>query len=450
MLEAARLIVGIENLEKKISSSRWKNVKKNGGEAKEAAVDLHLVISNASSTLFPPSRFCLQTGIEEEDIIFRIIRLCVEFRVYDEVLDFLKDLMAYRHPRHSWEKDRKFSFLKELMSSSVLAEFYSTSRQTIINICSSLLKSWIKEICRLLNSVNGSIPIPIVKYRPDVFTCVKMFFLVEKNRLENEQWMTTQDLEPLIVKLPVSVLMDLVLLHEQEPMIRPNRKKSSVYFNWYRDLCRRLFRKAVPPVKSGNAATRLLNILLELGDEHCFKSFESNLCRAFLAPQSFSFLRIFLRDENIQRGIADSPIALDCFDRIVNSWAMQSESRVEPVVIWCRPKAHLPNHPQVERFLRSAEESMVYMNFCKITEARNFAQFLQNTTQGVSVVASGSGKSSLCFIEKFDYTGRNIDAEKMEVAALVQLRNRMVKKKGATKLTVIPPPEKRSKLDHSC
>jgi hypothetical protein len=327
------------------------------------------------------------------------------------------------------------------------AEFDSTSRQTIINICGSLVHSWKKEILKLLNSANGSIHIPIMSYRPDVFTCVQMFFFVEKNRRETEQWMTIQDLDPVIIKLPDSVLIYLVLELDEEESI----KKSSHHFNWFRGLCRRLFTGVLPAASSKYlVATRILNLLLGLKDDQCWKAFEENLKKIFPAPATFAFLRIFCQDENIQRAIADSPIALDCFDRIVNSWAMQSESRVEPVDIWCRPKAYLPNHPVVEAFLRSSKESMVYMNFRKITEARKFAEFLKNTTQGVSVVASGSAKSSQCFIQKFDYARRNIDAEKMEVAALVQLRNRMVPKKRATKLTVVPPPEKRSKLDHSC
>ena len=248
--------------------------------------------------------------------------------MFDRVYDFLKDVMAYRHPRHSWSKERKFIFIQDLMSSSMWAEFDSTSRQTIINICSSLLKSWIKEINRLLNS---TMPTPIMKYRSDVFTWVEMFFFVEKNRRETEQWIAIKDFNPVIKKVPESVPMDIVLTIDEEEYI----KKSSHHFNWFRGLCRRLFKDVLPAASSKYVvATRILNLLLGLKDDQCWKAFEENLKKIFPAPATFAFLRIFLEKEKIQRGIADSPIALDCFDRIVNSWAMQSESRVEPVDIW--------------------------------------------------------------------------------------------------------------------
>ncbi len=87
------------------------------------------------------------------------------------------------------------------------------------------------------------------------------------------------------------------------------------------------------------------------------------------------------------------------------------------------------------------------MNFSKITDARKFAEYLEKTQNDVSVIASGNGKIAKCVIRKWKgYASRNINAEKAEVAKLVELRNRIVKTKREKKLTVVPPP-KRPKLD---
>lgn len=462
LFEAVRLVVMIETMEEQISSSRW--LKKN---REEAAEDLRKIIENSSDCLLPPSKMLLQTKLKEEELILRLLRLCVELRVYEEGLDFLKILMEPCCSRHSWSNQRKYNLLHDLISSpDVWGKLDPTSRQGIINICSSLVHSWIKKICRLLNPINGPNTISIQTYRPDVIACVDIFFLVGKNRLEEEQWITTHAYEPLIAKLPVSVLMDLVLeVHEQEAAKRPNIKKFPICFNWYRDLCRRLFATEVLPstVSKYLVATRILKCLLWLGDQQSWNSFELYICRKFPAPQCFSFLRIFLKDLEIQKALRNSPIALAAFGQIADNWAIQSASREEPkkrLFSWCRPKAVVPKHPEVQAFLRSSLESMTYRNFSKITEARRFAEYLEKS-EDVSVTLSGIGKNSLCVITKtdrIDYTRRNIFSEKAEVAKLVKLRDRIIlqtnfRAENVADETITPdevcvvPTPKRPKLD---
>jgi hypothetical protein len=182
-----------------------------------------------------------------------------------------------------------------------------------------------------------------------------------------------------------------------------------------------------------------------LGDAQSWKSFQLNLCKDF--PQSCLLFEHFFDDDDILRAIVDSPVAIDCFERIVDSFQKSLEFWVVPINSWCLPKAVVPNHPVVEAFLRSSQESMGYLNFKNIAEARIFAYYLENR-EDVSVSLSGSGKNSQCFIRKMnnkDYERRNVCAK--QVAKCVELLlNLIVPKKREKKQKTVRPP-KRSKLD---
>jgi hypothetical protein len=69
------------------------------------------------------------------------------------------------------------------------------------------------------------------------------------------------------------------------------------------------------------------------------------------------------------------------------------------------PQASFPAYPEVETFLRSSEESMIYSKCRGIKEARQFGKLLDNQSgprNGFSVHSScgGIGKKSFCKIEK--------------------------------------------------
>ena len=88
------------------------------------------------------------------------------------------------------------------------------------------------------------------------------------------------------------------------------------------------------------------------------------------------------------------------------SGAKQPKSKKEPQKTWqAEPQVSLPDHPEVEEFLRSSQkDSMTYAKFKGVAEARNFAASLEKlgSTNGfvVKVTTVGVGKCARCEISK--------------------------------------------------
>ncbi|XP_046443523.1 uncharacterized protein LOC124193644 [Daphnia pulex] len=375
----------------------------------------------------------------------------------------------------SWSKQNKSSLLRDIISSPyVLGKLDSTSRQIIMDTCASLVNSWIVDISLSLNSLIESTAIQI-NAPPKLLTesivdCVQLFFLGEKNRFDLEQKITAEAFQPLIMKLNVSQLLDLVLqLYKSESYPRPNIKKFPICMDWYRSTCRILFTMEFVSLVNLDVATRIVNCLLWLEDEESWKQFAQSVCKKFLSSRGNLFVQIFLKDLSIQRALKAFAPAFAAFVHIVDHWDQRTVKLKEPAFSWQQSKAVVPNNPEVQAFLRSPEESMTYMKFSGIAEARRFADSLQAMEQSnhfsVSITTSGSGKNSRCDIKKNrNYCERSkqiIFFRKAELIKLIKLRNRLGQKIAqaeqlaaaisSTPITtdevcVVPPP-KRPKLD---
>jgi hypothetical protein len=180
-------------------------------------------------------------------------------------------------------------------------------------------------------------------------------------------------------------------------------------------------------------------------------------------------VQIFLKDLPIQRALKAFAPAFAAFLHIVDHRAQQSVNLKEPTFSWHQSNAVVPNNPEVQAFLRSPQESMTYMKFSGIAEARRLAVFLQVMGQSnnfsVSVTTSGSGKNSRCDIVKnrnhFERRARDFFSRKAELIELVKLRNRLGQEIAqaeqlaaaitstpvATDEVCVVPPPKRPKLD---
>jgi len=70
---------------------------------------------------------------------------------------------------------------------------------------------------------------------------------------------------------------------------------------------------------------------------------------------------------------------------------------------WCMPNAELPAHREVENFLRSDQQTVLYANvFSSIHDAREFANTYGGTkpTYSVQIVPEGRGRTSFVHIIK--------------------------------------------------
>ena len=93
------------------------------------------------------------------------------------------------------------------------------------------------------------------------------------------------------------------------------------------------------------------------------------------------------------------------------SFLKECISKGKPQIVWEQPNAELPQHPQVQQFLRSSKQTFVYQNFNGIRDARNWASkhfdgyygsFDQQKKKGYccSAVPSGAGKKASVTLSK--------------------------------------------------
>jgi hypothetical protein len=414
------------------------------------------------------------TAVLSRSTILQSIKAVIE--VNDESLSqTLFQQFCEKEEIGSWSKQNKSGLLRDILSSpEVWGKLDSSSRQIIMDTCASLVNSWIVEISLSLNSLIEStatqINAPPKLLTESIVECVQIFFWGEKNRFDIEQKITAEAFQPLIFKLNASQLLELVLqLFKSEFDARPNIKKFPICMDWYRSICRILFTMEFVSLVNLDVATRIVNCLLWLEDEESWKQFAQSVCRHFQSSRGNLFVQIFLKDLPIQRALKAFAPAFAAFLHIVDHWAQQSVNLKEPTFSWHQSNAVVPNNPEVQAFLRSPQESMTYMKFSGIAEARRLAVFLQVMGQSnnfsVSVTTSGSGKNSRCDIRKnrnhFERRARDFFSRKAELIELVKLRNRLGQEIAQAEqlaaaisstpikteeVCVVPPP-KRPKLD---
>ncbi|EFX74647.1 hypothetical protein DAPPUDRAFT_251633 [Daphnia pulex] len=421
------------------------------------------------------------TAVLSRSTILQSIKAVIE--VNDESLSqTLFQQFCKKEEIGSWSKQNKSGLLRDIMSSpDVWGKLDSSSRQIFMDTCASLVNSWIVEISLSLNSLIEStatqINAPPKLLIEAIVDCVQLFFWGEKNRFDLEQKITAEAFQPLICKLNASQLLELVLqLFKLEFDARPNIKKFPICMDWYRSICRILFTVEFVSLVNLDVATRIVNCLLWLEDEESWKQFAQSVCRNFQSSRGNLFLQVFMKDLPIQRSLKAFAPAFAAFVHIVDhwtqhsvNWAQRTEKVKEPTFSWQQFNAVVPNYPEVQAFLRSPEQSMIYMKFNEIAEARRFADSLQAMGQSnnfsVSVTTSGSGKNIRCGIVKnrnhFERRAQNFFCRKAELIELVKLRNRLgqeiaqVEQLAAAisstpittdEVCVVPPP-KRPKLD---
>jgi hypothetical protein len=365
----------------------------------------------------------------------------------------------------SRSKQNQSAIFRDILSSpDVWGKLDSSSRQIIMDACASLVNSWIAEISQSLNSLIEStttlINAPPKLLTESIVDCVQLFFWGEKNRFDLEQKITAEAFQPLIFKLNVSQLLELVLqLYKSEFDARPNIKKFPICMDWYRSTCRILFTMEFVSLVNLDVATRIVNCLLWLEDEESWKYFTQSVCKNFQSSRGNLFVQIFLKDIPIQRALKAFAPAFAAFVHIVDHWAQRTEKLKDPIFSWQQSNAVVPNNPEVQAFLRSPQESMAYM----YDDARRLAVSLNAMGHNVSVTTFGSGKNYRCDIVKNrnHFERRDFFCRKAELIELIKLRNRLGQEIAqaeqlaaaitSTPITtdevcVVPPP-KRPKLD---
>ena len=210
-------------------------------------------------------------------------------------------------------------------------------------------------------------------------------------------------------------------------------EQSADFSGWYRDTCSFFVNQDfVSPLKSlEDVAVTMFKSLFLLNDEQIWQSFARQICNSFDPDTSNVFVLNFVKNTEIQKSLCNSHLAFSAFELIVDHWVEQWKSLKEPQFSWQQHKAVLPDHPEVETFLRSPQWFMTYAKFTKAAEVRRFAQQLDEMESfghfSVTVTRKGKGKTSRCDIAKdrryFDRVLNSFQTRKSELDSLVKLRD---------------------------
>ena len=212
--------------------------------------------------------------------------------------------------------------------------------------------------------------------------------------------------------------------------------QSADFRGWYRDTCRLFvtqdFVSPLQPLE--DVAAKMMQSLFLLNDEQIWQSFARQICNSFDPDASNVFVLNFVKNTEFQKSLGNSLPAFSAFILIVEHWVEQWKSLKEPQFTWQQHKAVLPDHPEVEAFLRSPQWFITYAKFSKASEVRRFAQQLEemegSSNFSVSVTRKGKGKSSRCDIMKdrryFDRVLNSFQTRKSELDSLVKVRDSLI------------------------
>ena len=210
-------------------------------------------------------------------------------------------------------------------------------------------------------------------------------------------------------------------------------EQSADFSGWYRDTCSFFVNQDfVSPLKSlEDVAVTMFKSLFLLNDEQIWQSFARQICNSFDPDTSNVFVLNFVKNTEIQKSLCNSHLAFSAFELIVDHWVEQWKSLKEPQFSWQQHKAVLPDHPEVETFLRSPQWFMTYAKFTKAAEVRRFAQQLDEMEGfghfSVTVTRKGKGKTSRCDFAKdrryFDRVLNSFQTRKSELDSLVKIRD---------------------------
>ena len=178
---------------------------------------------------------------------------------------------------------------------------------------------------------------------------------------------------------------------------------------------------------------KIFHCLLRPNDGQFWETFASKVCASFASEKSNGFVRVILKNVELQQAIVQSVGFRSCI-RMLDYWLLNSKSLQKPVFNWCQPEASLSSHPEVELFLRSSEKRLIYHEFRKLAECYVFANELERTgtSDGFSVEVKCNRKvfDVRCKITKtkglYEQSKKDFLLRKSELPELLQLRRNLV------------------------
>jgi hypothetical protein len=224
-----------------------------------------------------------------------------------------------------WPNNSKCQFFTVIISSTeVWGKLDSATKLDILNMCATLIESWITEECKRLDE-NSWIKKTQEEFKNDqFFSCIHLFSLIEEYRFDPKQKYVAGSFQPYLKKLPRFVLQSLMLnLHNSIVTKKPYVKQFPLCLELFTTVCRHFvdqnFLSAKNPSKE--ECDIIVNCLLFIDDAHSWERFaDENCSQAIMTTTNHKPFQRTLLTTNFQEAIAKSQLASAAFIRIADHW----------------------------------------------------------------------------------------------------------------------------------
>jgi hypothetical protein len=136
-------------------------------------------------------------------------------------------------------------------------------------------------------------------------------------------------------------------------------------------------KKFLSDTPSKEECDKIVNCLFFIDDARSWERFADEICsKAMITDDNQPFQQTLLNTNIVE--ITKSPFASDAIIRIADYWVSKWKSVAEPFFTWSMPKAVIPKHLEVQKFLRSSETHFTY-HLRSIEQFRRFKNNLDQT-----------------------------------------------------------------------
>ncbi|XP_046448003.1 uncharacterized protein LOC124196808 isoform X1 [Daphnia pulex] len=405
------------------------------------------------------------------ETILNVVIFFVEFRGESSVKSLIKTVCD-SEVTAPWDQHFKYELFNALLHfSDVWIKLPVVSKTNILNSCAKLAELWIAEISLVLDSNNTDSSIEIehlVSTESRIYECAKLFTSLENKRYDAHQEDITSGMARALLDFsqklsPSQLLRMLDCVFKPPPMQTASVpfEGTTVCLDWCHEMCELLFSKDVLSLSNlAEDASKIMDWLFWLDDDRCWQSFTDNVCASPCSERTHHFIRVFLLNPQIEEAIAENLPAFTTLNRIADHCANKWKSLEVPKFSWQMPKATVPDHPEVEKFLRSPEKTLRYTNLSDNDQMYILATDLEKNgaRMGFSVSVTPDETFPCCEIVKtreyYTRVARDFKEMKSESDELTKLRQKVSRmrikkntKRSAPKAlssTLVPPAKRRT------
>ena len=351
-----------------------------------------------------------------------------------------------------------------LTSTDIWSKFIEneTTDGLVRNIQTDLLRSWIAGLEVATASESNAI-----EFRSNVSECFLFFVREEKKfyslRTDPNSTLFPNDLfASLFEKMPVQELARLIWnVYQADVKEVPSLKKFSIVLNVYRELCQQFVNKCdVTWYKSpSNTLVETAKSLLWLGDEF-FSAFGDKILAAHPVDEPNDVILKIAKSADIRELTESFPPARESLCHLFELRVSAVTEVLEKIAdnAWRIPNCSLPEHPNVEDFLRSSSQKMVYADFRSTEKAQQFSIFLCSfgAANGLSLEVQTKGEKyeARCKIVKLACSeshrhSMHLSSEKTTLEQVIAELMKVKPDLDSSDVALDSPCSKKQKLDFS-